>query len=91
MSYNYTKEREFVFTEKGQKYFLAARDFAAKAILLSGAVRALELMNAASGAGDSWAMMACVDRLVELGELREVTGEGREAWQHRVFVNAREL
>lgn len=35
--------------------------------------------------GDSWLMMACVDYLVELGELQEVTGAS--CWgQHRIFT-----
>jgi hypothetical protein len=55
----------------------------------TGAVRAAEAMKAWKGGGDSWSMMACVDRLVELGELREVTAPPCP-WQHRVFVSGRE-
>ena len=35
---------------------------------------------------DSWMMLACVDRLVELKEIREVTGNN-VAGQHRVFMS----
>ena len=83
MSYDYNAEKAYILTDAGQREFLKVRDFAAKALKVSGAVRAAELMNAAS-CGDSWKMMACVDRLVELGELREIPTDG--AWQHRVFV-----
>jgi hypothetical protein len=44
-----------------------------------------EIMNG-SGGGDTWDMLACMDRLVELGEIREVTMNGDVAGQHRVFV-----
>lgn len=36
--------------------------------------------------GDSWMMLACVDLMVERGELREVTKGHDVAGQHRVFV-----
>jgi len=36
--------------------------------------------------GDSWQMMACVDRLVELGEIRRVSPPGTVWGQHEVFV-----
>jgi hypothetical protein len=86
MSYDYNSEKQFVFTDAGQRCFLSVRDFAKKTLAVAGAVRADKLMGAASGAGNSWKMMACVDRLVELGELREVGDEGKGAWQCRVFV-----
>lgn len=88
MSYDYAMEKQWVLTDEGQRAFLSVRDFAAKALTLAGAVRAHELMNAARGCSDSWKMMACVDRLVELKELREIPTDG--AWQWRVFVSTRE-
>lgn len=45
-------------------------------------------MNVRGVTGDSWEMMARVDRLVELGEIREITGSN-VAGQDRVFVEAR--
>jgi hypothetical protein len=87
--YSYVDEKPFVLTDEGQRIFLKVRDFAERAIKIGGAVRAHELMNAASGAGDSWKMMACVDRLIELKELREVGREGDSAWQARVFVSTK--
>jgi hypothetical protein len=35
--------------------------------------------------GDSWTMLACLDYLVENGEIREITGSA-VAGQNRVFV-----
>lgn len=85
MSYSYQVERPHVFTEEGQVKFLAVRDFAAKAFNYAGAVTAGKLVNA-YGSGDSWQALACVDRLVEIGEIREVTVPGSVCGQNRVFV-----
>ena len=82
MSYNYQAQRPQVFTEAGQRMFLAIRDKAEKCIKLSGAVQSQELLI---GSGDTWDMLACIDRLVELSYLREITGRD-VAGQHRVFV-----
>lgn len=84
MPYDYATERPKIFTEDGQTMFLKIRDNAKRLLGEAGAVRCQELVGGCSG--DSWQMLACVDRLVELGELREVTVRERVAGQHRVFV-----
>ncbi|MFT6496232.1 MAG: hypothetical protein ACJA2A_002018 [Cycloclasticus pugetii] len=33
-------------------------------------------------------MLACVDRLVELGEIKELTKDMKVAGQHRVYIAA---
>jgi hypothetical protein len=81
--YDYQTEREIVFTEQGQVMFLAIRDRAKTLIAEAGAARAQEIIRGV--AGDSWHMLACIDRLVELGELREISQNGC-AGQYRVFV-----
>lgn len=83
MSYNYQTQRDVIFTEKGQRMFLSIRDRAHRLLGEAGAVMSLKLMH--SETGDVWDMLACIDRLVELGELREITGPD-VAGQHRVFV-----
>jgi hypothetical protein len=83
MGYKYEEHRPRVFTEEGQVMFLKIRDNAKHLLSLAGAVQSGKLMSGVSG--DSWTMLACIDRLVELGELREVT---KDTWgQHRVFVD----
>jgi len=83
MSYDYNVERENVFTEDGQVMFLSVRDNVNRLISDSGAV---SMQCAISGqTGNSWHMLACVDRLVELKEIREITGKN-VAGQDRVFV-----
>lgn len=82
--YNYEAEKKQLFTDAGQRMFLAIRDNAIALARKSGAVRMQEAMHAGTG-GDSWTMLACVDRMVELGELREIV-QGSVAGQYRVFV-----
>lgn len=85
MMYSYQAMRSTVFTEEGQKRFLLIRDTAQKPLAQSGAVMSGKLLV---GGGDVWKMMACIDRLVELGELREIPQE-RCAGQHRIFVSGK--
>jgi len=80
MAYDYAREKPALFTEQGQVDFLTIRDGAKELIRKAGAVRADKVMF-----GDSWFCMAALDRLVELHELREITGDNVMG-QHRVFV-----
>lgn len=82
MSYDYQKQRPFVFTEEGQRDFLKIRDKAKELLAQSGAVICEKLLCVS---GDTWNMLACVDRLVELGELLEVKNPYSSAGQHRIF------
>jgi len=83
--YKYETERNNLFTDEGQRKFLAVRDHIAKLLTTAGAVRMQEATSVVSG--DSWENMACVDRLVELKEIRELTDADDEVpGQHRIFV-----
>ena len=82
MSYNYTQERAFVFTEPGVKMLFAIRDKARELLKVAGAFREQEVHSGTSG--DSWNMLACVDYLVERGEIRRIFSEG--ARQHNIYV-----
>lgn len=84
MTYNYNEQRSIVFSEHGQTLFLSIRDRAQKLLDSAGAFTMVKVMNAHTGS--TWDMMACVDRLVELGEIRELTPPNSCAGQHRVFV-----
>jgi hypothetical protein len=84
MSYEYDEQREELFTEEGQRQFLAMRDWCDKLLEAGGAFRMQEAMKAPGVRGDTWRMLACVDRLVELGEIYEITPEGT-VQQHRIF------
>ena len=85
--YRYADLKDELFTDEGQKTFLKIRDAVHKILVIAGAVRMQEVMSAA-GVGDSWVTQACVDRLVELGEIREIT-QTDVMGQHRVFVSTR--
>lgn len=86
--YQYSAERGKVFTEDGQVLFLKIRDRARELMDEAGAARLDRIIQGCMG--DSWEMLACVDRLVELGEIREVTDPGAVAGQRRVFVRGGE-
>ena len=83
----YNELKSTVLTDEGQRRFLKVRDAAHKLLGQSGAVRLGELLTAANISGDSWEMLACVDRLVELGELKEVYYGG--ATQYKVYIAGR--
>lgn len=81
--YNYQTEKPKIFTEDRQRMFLAIRDKVHQLIAQAGCVRMQEATS--KQCGDSWQMLACVDRLVELGEIREVP-QAECAGQHRIFI-----
>ena len=81
MPYNYQALKPKILTDEGQRVFLQVRDKVKKLLEEAGAFR----MENAMPSGDSWTAMAYVDRMVELNEIREITGS-EVAAQHRVFV-----
>ncbi len=84
MSYQYQQERPKLFTEEGQRDFLKVRDAAKELLEVAGAFRQSEVLQKAGICGDSWFQIACVDRLVELGEIVEVP---RDCWtQYKVYA-----
>ena len=86
--YNYETEKPFLFTDEGQRMFLKIRDRAFALIKTAGVARMDRIMDAGVS-GSSWSMLACVDRMVELGELREIP-QDRVPGQHRVFYKSYE-
>lgn len=83
MPYRYEDLKPTIFTEDGQIRFLKIRDQVQKKLKVSGAVN---MESAITGiGGDTWQQLACVDRLVEIGELREIK-QSDVAGQYRIFV-----
>lgn len=72
MGYTYQNEKSAVFTEEGQKMFLRIRDWLQIHLALTGAARVGDVVTRAGGSGDSFTMLACIDRLIELKELQWV-------------------
>ena len=88
MSYDYKTQRNRLFTEEGQRLFHLYSRKVDELLDKAGAYMSGHVgLPLGVGAADGWDLIACDDRLVELGETREVTGP--EVWgQHRVFVRA---
>lgn len=84
--YNYNEEKPKIFTDEGQRSFILTRDHVHKLLNVSGAVTMDKATKLQTGAEDTWTLMAFVDRMVELGEIREITENMDVAGQHRVFV-----
>jgi len=84
--YNYSENREEVFKEENQTLFIGIRDQVHALIDQAGCVDMIHAIQLPPcvGAADSWTMMACVDRLVELGEIKEVSPCSRV----RIFVGS---
>lgn len=85
--YNYEIEKQALFTDDGQRLFIGVRDQVRRMLKVSGAVRMGNATQLPRGIGvaDGWVLMAAVDRLVELKEIREIP-QANVAGQHRVFV-----
>jgi len=75
--YKYEEIKPKIFTENGSVIFIAIRDNVHQLLGLSGAVRMHEAIKNSNG--DSWLQLACVDRLVELGEIKEITKNDGES------------
>lgn len=80
-------QKPVLFTDEGQRKFLKIRDNVSELLKKSGAVTMGKAIRGVTG--DVWDSLACVDRMVELGEIREVH-YGECAGQDRIFVSARE-
>lgn len=85
MPYEYEVLREKVFTESGQRMFLEIRDAAKNMLKVSGAIMSNKLLSVTTG--DVWEMLACIDRLVELKEIKEIKNPYSAAGQHRIFIS----
>jgi hypothetical protein len=83
--YNYLVEKHKIFTDDGQREFLKVRDQVQFLLKEAGAFKVFSALKGISG--DSWLMMAYIDRMVELNEIREITGPA-VAGQDRVFVKS---
>jgi hypothetical protein len=80
--YDYKTERSGIFTEVGTKRLLKVKDKVNQHLQDSGAFRLQELSIG------SWEDMACIDYLVEIGEIVELV---RECWgQFRIFTVGKE-
>lgn len=70
MSYDYAAEKAKIFTETGQVTFLKIRDWLTKHLAITGCARVDEIIRHSGATDDSFTMLACIDRLIELQEFR---------------------
>lgn len=85
--YVYAEHRPRIFTEEGQEAFTKARDNANRLLLVAGAFKSMLIFDH-TGADDSHVMLAILDRMVEMGDLRCLNPKA--AGQDMVYVSARE-
>ncbi len=85
--YVYKQEKPLLFTEDGQVMFLKIRDRVRFLLKEAGAFTMESAIKDCTGS--TWSMLACVDRLVELGEIRELTTQGTVPGEYRVFTWAK--
>lgn len=85
--YNYQEEKKELFTEKGQVLFLAVRDRVQYLLKTSGAFRLGVGISDLRVTGSSWQLVACIDRLVELGEIVECPNPYTSVTQFKVYTN----
>ena len=81
--YNYEVEKESLLaSDSGVKMFLKINNTAMETIKRCGVVYMSDAI--AGNYGSTWKMFACIDRLVELGEIREIT-QGDVDQMNRIF------
>lgn len=81
--YKYEDMKSKILTEDGLDVYIKTSNLAKDLLNTSGSFMMSKVMKS----GDSWLIMACVDMMVERGEITEVTSSNT-AGQHRVFVKA---
>lgn len=84
--YNYAEERQWIFTDEGSRDFIKARDYTLKALKETGAFRVSEWLENSPIGGNSFHMLACIDRLVELKEIVCINENTAPKGQDRVYI-----
>lgn len=84
MAYNYEEQKKELLTDEGSRLFIRMRDKVFDMLEVSGAFRTEALISL--GMTDHWTCLACVDRMLEIGEIREIFYDINRVSQHRIFV-----
>jgi len=84
--YSYVEQKPRLFDDAGQRMFLSIRDRVHRLLKQSGAITMGSAIT--GGTGDTWMLLACVDRMVELEEIREVQQVKAVAGQDRIFISS---
>lgn len=83
MTYSHQTQKAKLFTDEGQRLLLKVRDRVHVLLSEAGAFRADKAWKINCGS-DSWDLLACLDRLEELGEIRMVYRGG--ATQYQIYI-----
>ena len=86
MSYSYSTERPKIFTDDGMRMLLTIRDNIKRLDKIAGAFMASATWDGVTG--ESWTMLACLDYLVEIEEIKQVTERGVSS-QHQIYRTIR--
>jgi hypothetical protein len=84
MPYSYETEKTKILTMEGQKLLQRIRAKAQTCLETAGCARMQEIIR--DNVGDSWLMCACVDFMVEMGELEEIEQRRPVRYQSRIFI-----
>ena len=87
--YVYKEQKAKIFDTDGIKMMLSVTSVVNGLFEHSSVVCALDILNK-SMAGDIWLKFACMDYLVEIGYLHEITGENMKG-QLRTFIKEKEI
>lgn len=82
--YNYEEMKSEVFKEENQEMFLKILENSKTLIEQAGVATLGKIISKVCG--DSFVMLACVDRLVEIGKLKEVKQAVAVQAQNRIFT-----
>lgn len=82
MSYNYELIKPQLFTEQGVKMLMSMKDQVNRLLFTAGAFTTEKVTRTVTG--DSWLQLACLDYLVESGEINLVSTKGTS--QHWVYT-----
>jgi len=89
MSYDYQREKGYTLTDEGSKEVIKLKNYIDNIIDKSGVMTAEACMEGCN-CGTNWQQLACIDRLVEIGELFEVNlGYEELMGQARIFAKWR--
>lgn len=83
--YDYETEKPKILTDEGQQDLIKARDWVTRILEEAGAFQMGTFMSKGPLSGDSWLMLAMIDRMVEIGDLREISLVDCRG-QDRVFI-----
>ena len=82
MSYNYETIKPQLFTENGVEMLMKITDQTKRLLFSAGAFTMEKVTRTVTG--DSWLMLACLDYLVEKGEIDLASAKGMR--QHWVYT-----